>query len=263
MTRDQIIEGFTARAQADDRIAALFLGGSLGKGAGDDWSDVDLILAARPEHHGALVSEVRAWADMVADVVLWKQVYPGVPLYMAVTSEWLRFDLTVTIPGHVIGAQATLKPLVDRDGVWAGLPETLAPKPIDPNAVTAVIEEALRILGLLPLALGRGEFASGVTGAGLVRQQLVSLMIMETEPPLPPGALHLSRLIPAQDLATLEALPGVIATRESVTAANVAYGRVFLDRARILAARVGARWPQPLEDACRAHWRRELGLEFP
>jgi hypothetical protein len=263
MTRDEIIQGFTARAERDDRVAALFLGGSLGKGVGDDWSDVDLILAVRPEHHGALVSEVRAWADSVAEVVLWKQVYPGVPLYMAVTAEWLRFDLTVTIPGHVVGAQATLKPLVDRDEVWVGLPETLAPKPIDPNAVTAVVEEALRILGLLPLAVGRGEFVSGVTGAGLVRQQLVSLMIMETEPPLPPGALHLSRLIPAQDLATLEALPGVIATRESVIAANLAYAAAFLDRARILAGRIGAIWPHPLEDACRAHWRQALGLQLP
>jgi hypothetical protein len=262
MTRDEIIQGFTARAEGDDRVAALFLGGSLGKGLGDDWSDADMILAARPEHHATLVSEVRAWADAIAKVVLWKQPYPGVPLYTAVTDGWLRFDLTVTVPGHVIGAQATLKPLVDHAGVWASLPEALAPKPVDPIALTALVEEALRILGLLPLAIGRGEFASGVTGAGLVRQQLISLMILETEPPLPPGALHLSRLIPPGDLATIEALPGVIATRASVIAANVAYGRAFLERARIVAARVGAAWPQPLEDACRAHWRQELGLEL-
>src|SRR4051794_27506320 len=134
MTRDQIIEGFTARAQADGRVAALFLGGSLGKGVGDDWSDVDLILAARPDRHAALDAEVRAWADAIATVVLWKQPYPGVPLYTAVTDEWLRFDVTMTVPGRVIGAQATLKPLVDRDGVWAGLPHTLPPKPLDPVA---------------------------------------------------------------------------------------------------------------------------------
>jgi hypothetical protein len=262
MTRDQIIEGFTARAEGDDRVAALFLGGSLGKGVGDDWSDVDVILAVRPEHHGALVSEVRAWADSVAEVVLWKQVYPGAPLFMAVTAEWLRFDLTVTIPGHVIGAQATLKPLVDRDEVWSGLPKTLAPKPLDPAALTALIEETLRILGLLPMALGRGEFATGVTGAGLIRQQLISLLIMETEPPLPPGALHLARLISPQDLAMVQALPGAVATRDSVIAANAAYAGAFLPRARIVAEQVGAAWPQALEAACSRQWRT-LGLELP
>jgi hypothetical protein len=262
MTRDQIIQGFTDRAQADDRVAALFLGGSLGKGVGDDWSDADLILAARPEHHAAVDAEVRAWADGIATVVLWKQPYPGVPLYTAVTDEWLRFDLTVTIPGRVIGAQATLKPLVDHAGVWASLPAQLAPKPLDPAALTALVEETLRILGLLPMALGRGEFATGVTGAGLIRQQLISLLILETEPPLPPGALHLARLISPKDLAMVEALPGVVATRDSVIAANLAYAGAFLPRARIVAERAGAVWPQALEDACARQWRR-LDLVLP
>jgi hypothetical protein len=262
MNRDQIIQGFTKRAEADDRVAALFLGGSLGKGVGDDWSDADMILAARPQHHAALNAEIRAWADGIATVVLWKQPYPGVPLYTAVTDEWLRFDLTVTIPGQVIGAQATLKPLVDHAGVWAGLPEQLPAKPIDPAAVTALIEESLRILGLLPMALGRGEFATGVTGAGLIRQQLIALMILETEPPLPPGALHLARLISPKDLATVEALPGVVATRASVIAANVAYAEALLPRARAVARRVGAVWPQALEAACARQWRT-LDLDLP
>jgi hypothetical protein len=262
MTRDQIIQSFTDRAQADDRVAALFLGGSLGKGVGDDWSDVDLILAARPEHHAAIAEGVRAWADSIAKLVLWKQPYPGVPLYTAVTDGWLRFDLTVTIPGRVIGARATLKPLVDRDEVWAGLPETLPAKPLDPAALTALIEESLRILGLLTVAVGRGEFAIGVTGAGLIRQQLISLLIMETEPPLPPGALHLARLISPHDVAMVEALPGVVATRASVIAANIAYAGALLPRARIIAERVGAVWPEALEAACARQWR-SLGLVLP
>jgi hypothetical protein len=249
MTRNQIIQGFAERAKADDRVAALFLGGSLGKGVGDDWSDVDLILAVKADHHAAVDAEVRAWADTISPVVLWKQPYPGIPLYTAVTDEWLRFDLTVTIPGRVIGAQVTLKPLVDHAGVWASLPEQLAPKPLDPAAVTALVEEALRILGLLPMALGRGEFATGVTGAGLIRQQLINLLIMETEPPLPPGALHLARLISPKDLAMVEALPGVVATRDSMIAANLAYAGAFLPRARIVVERARAVCPRALASA--------------
>jgi hypothetical protein len=170
--------------------------------------------------------------------------------------------MTVTVPGKVIGARDTLKPLADPAGVWASLPASLPAKPLDPAALTALIEEALRILGLLPMALGRGELATGVTGAGLIRQQLIALMILETEPPLPPGALHLARLISAQDLATVEALPGVVATRGSVIAANLAYAGVLLPRARAAAGRVGAVWPQALEAACARQWRR-LDLELP
>ncbi|HEX5377042.1 MAG TPA: nucleotidyltransferase domain-containing protein [Phenylobacterium sp.] len=263
MTREDIIKAFADRARADERVAALFLGGSLGRGEGDAWSDVDLILVARPDHHAALAAEARVWADGVAEVVLWKTPYVGVPLFCAVTAEWLRFDLTVTVPGRVIGARSTLKPLVDHLEVWAGLPETLSPKPIAPAELQALTEETLRILGLLPLAVGRGEFAAGVTGAGLLRGQLIALMIAETEPPLPPGALHLSRVVSPEDLEILESQPGAVATRASVIAASETYARLFLPRARVLAAKVGAVWPDALEAATRAHWRRELALELP
>ena len=263
MTRDQIIQGFTERAQNDLRVAALFLGGSLGSGRGDLWSDVDLILVVHPQHHTALVTALKSWATGVADIVLWRQIYPGIPLFMAVTAEWLRFDLTVTVPTRIIGAQSTLRPLVDHAQVWSSLPPSLPHKPVDPAHLAVLVEETLRILGLTPVAVGRGEYANMVTGVGLLRQQLISLMIAETEPPLPPGALHLKRILPQQDIEILEALPAVVATPESAIAATLIYAQLFLPRAKALADKIGTPWPSALEAATRAHLGRELGLELP
>ena len=263
MTRDDIITGFTAKAQSDSRVAALFLGGSLGAGRGDIYSDVDLILVAFPEHHAALTAEVRSWADDIAEIIIWRPPYPGLPLFMAVTTEWHRFDITVTVPGRVTGSKAGLKPLVDHADVWATLPDQLPPQPMPAAQLEALIEETMRILGLLPLAIGREEYAVSVTGIGLLRANLITLMIAEGEPPLPPGAMGLRNVISPEDLAYLTAQPGVAATREAVIAASLDYAGLFLARARALAAKVGAMWPDRLETALRERLGRELQIELP
>ncbi len=263
MSREDIITGFTAKADADNRVAALFLGGSLGAGTGDIYSDVDLILVAVPEHHAALAEEVRGWADEIAEIVLWRPPYPGLPLFMAVTSQWHRFDITVTVPGRVTGSKARLKVLVDHADIWATLPDQLLPQPMPAAQLEALIVETMRILGLLPVGMGREEYAVAVTGVGLLRANLITLMIAETEPPLPPGAMGLRKVISPQDFAYLTAQPGVAATGEAVIAASLDYAGQFLRRARVLTAKVGATWPNNLERALRAHLRRELQIELP
>ncbi len=45
-------------------------------------------------------------------------------------------------------------------------------------------------------------------------------------------------------------------------ASSVALARVFLPRARRLAAKIGAAWPEALEDATRASLKARLGLEI-
>lgn len=263
MTRDELIATFAAGAEADPRVLALLLGGSLGAGAGDAYSDADLILVLAPEDHAAFVEEVEAWAGEIADPVLWRQVYPGLPLFHGITPGWVRFDITVTVPHRVTGARSNLRPLFDRARVWDALPEQLEPKAVDPTRLEAMTVEFLRVTGLLVVGMGRREYVLGITGAGLLRGLLIELMIAETRPPLPPGALHLTDILPPGDLEILARLPQVAADRASVIAANLAMAELFLPRARALAREVGAAWPDAFEAATRAHLRRELGLELP
>src|SRR6185295_5922645 len=102
-----------------------------------------------------------------------------------------------TVAGRVMGARATLKPLVDKGQVWDGLQATLPPRPLSATDLEALTEETLRILGLLWVGTGREEWAVAVTGTNLLRGQLVALMIAEAELPVPPGALSLKRILPA------------------------------------------------------------------
>jgi len=263
MSRDQLVAAIAVKAQADHRVLALLLGGSLGAGRGDAYSDADLIVVLAPGDHPAFVEGIEAWIGEIVETALWRQVYPGAPLFLAITPGWVRFDVTVTVPGRVIGARDGLKPLFDRAGIWDALPQSLPPRSIAPDRLEAMVAEFLRVLGLLVVGLGRAEHLLGVTGVGLLRGQLIELMIAETRPPLTPGALHLTDILPAGDIEALEALPPVIAERAALVRANLALAELFLPRARALAREVGAVWPAALEAATRDYWRRELQLDMP
>lgn len=263
MSRDDLIAAFAGAAEAHPLIEALLLSGSLGRGEGDAWSDVDLIVVTAPQDHAKLVDEVRAWAEAVAPAVLWRQVHPPWPLFHAITADYVRYDITVAPRDRVTESADRVRPLADKAGVYAALPPVREPPPIVPRAVHELAEEFLRVLGLLPLALGRGEYVVGATGVGLLRQHLQALMILEQRPVTPPGALALKPVLPAADIAVLARLTESSATAEAVQSGSLACAEAFLPRARRLAADVGATWPQALEDAVRRRLLRDLGLRLP
>lgn len=262
MTRDDLLARLTGQAQADERVLALLLGGSLGRGEGDAWSDLDLVGVVSPEDHPAFVEGARAWMERAAPLVLWRPPYPGIPLFNGITTEWLRVDLTVTVPGRVTGAQDGLKPLIDRAAVWPALSAALPPRALDPARLTGMVIEFIRVLGLSSVVLGRRELAVAVTGCGMLRTSLIALMIEELGLPQQPGALHLSRLLSPDDLASIESLPPLEATRASVIAHTLACAELFLPSARRLLERAGVAWPEVFEAATLAHLRRELGAEW-
>jgi hypothetical protein len=263
MTRDGIIEAVTAKAAADGRVLALLLGGSLGSGRGDAFSDADMILVIAPEAHAGFVAEARAWAEALVPLLIWKPPYPNLPLFTAVGDGWVRFDLTITVPGHIIGSQDRLKPLVDKADVWAALVPSLPPRPPSAEDIEAITIETMRILGLITVVHGRADWAVAVTGVALLRNQLVSLMVMDTHAALPPGALHLKRILPPGDIETLAALPPLGPTEVSIMQSNAVLAPLILNRARTMLAQAGGTWPQALEDALRAHLKAKVGFEFP
>lgn len=253
--RDTLLSRLTGLLRADERVRALWLSGSLGRGTGDAYSDLDLL---------AVVADgtdlLAGWEDRVRAVtplVLYQTLGHSVANH--VTPEWLRFDLSVRTAGGLTGLAADrLVTLFDRDGLTGTLPATGEPVRADPAAVTRLGREFLRVLGLLPVVLGRGEYVAGALGAGLLQQLLVRLMLEDVEVPDRGGALHLAPLLPPDRYAALAALPPLAATRPAVLGFHLACARLFLPLGRELAARTGADWPADLETAALDHLRREL-----
>ena len=180
-------------------------------------------------------------------------------LVSAITRDWLRCDLFMVAPDGLAGrAQSTLTPLIDPDDLHSALPDDLLPGASKPARVQGLIEEFIRVLGLLPIAVGRGEHVVATRGAGLLRDMLVDLMLEDAALPGGHGALHLSRLLSPEDMACLAALPPARPDRPDVEA-HLATARAFVPER----GEWRASWacPGPRRSRPRRHstWRRSWG----
>lgn len=248
---------------ADERVLAVFLAGSHGRGEADEYSDVDVLVVVPEAAQQAFLADWNTLSDAIGTTV-YRQRLGTAPVINHVTPEWLRYDVTVVTDVSIEGyPRDRVRPLRDPTGITDRLPAAGPPLAPDPAKVRAVTVEFLRVLGLLPVVLGRGEYACAVSGAGLLRTMLIALMTEDIAVPDRGGVLHLSRLLPPDRYAAITALPPVEATHSSTLAAHLACAELFLPLARDLAARCGAGYPEAMVDACRTHLRTALDVDLP
>ena len=264
MDHRQAIEAIAGALRDAPDIRALFLSGSHATGLADAYSDIDFVLVTPS---GATDATAALWREAVArtgEIVLWwdRTVRPA--LINAVTAEWLRVDVVILKPDQMSAQrQDGLLPVFDHDGLYSSLAATTAPRSPDPRRVRYMIEEFIRILGLLHLAAGREEYINGVLGVFHLRNLLVDLIIEETAAPNRGGALHLNRLLTEGQKAELIGLPAAVPAREAMISAHLAYAVAFLPRARRLADRWGVDWPERFEEVTWEKLRSALGVERP
>lgn len=261
MTDEQqgLAQVLTTALAADPRVRAAWLGGSLGQGSGDAWSDVDILVLVEEQDRAACIADYRAGRADLPPLVLSHVVHGRV--LAAITRDWRRFDLSFLTAGELPSQDgATLKLLLGDPGLTpppraAGAGQLL---PLEP-----LVTEFLRVLGLASVAVGRGEWLTMQQGVELLRHMLLDLMLLENEvPPGSRGAKRLNAFLTADQRAWLEAFAPPIAEREALLAANAALARQFLTRAKPLAAKLGAPWPSDFEDATRRHMKAALALEI-
>lgn len=250
--------------QSDSRIEAAWLVGSLARGLGDRFSDVDLLAAVGERVLPRVVEEWPARAASLVDLAFARPVYstPTGTTFMHVTSDYVRFDVTF-LP-------TTRAPQSARGGI-----SLLTPSPLDSPAaesddppgpaadrVRNLSEEFLRVLGLLPVAIGRHEYLVAASGAALLRSLLMDLFRELAPPGYRGGAMRLEKTLSSEQLEVLRGLPPLSWTRDAAIDLHLACARRFLPVAKGAYQDLGLHWPQPFEDAVRTHLHRELGLAF-
>jgi predicted nucleotidyltransferase len=257
-----LIGKITTALQADARIGSAWLVGSLGRGNGDAFSDVDVMVVVPDDAFDTVFKAYAANLSAIAPTVLINPLFGRV--LNVVTDDWSRFDLTLMRPAEFAArAPAWAKPLFNRGD---DKPPPAAPAPVDyrpaPQRILSLTQEFLRVLGLLPVAMGREEYVNCQLGVGHLRGMLIDMMIEQNciAPEDRGGALHVNRLLTDAQRRVLEALPAIGPTRDSALDAHVAYARLFLPLARDMCAATGADWPRAFADATRKHLDRTLGL---
>ena len=262
MDQQNLISRLAGSLRADADLRALFLAGSLGRGDSDQFSDVDLVAVVEPEAQERFAARWRVLLDEITPVVFWWAPRGIKTLVSAITEDWLRCDLFMVPPGSLGGrAKSTLAPLIDQDDLYATLPDDLPAGAPNPKKVQGLIEEFIRILGLLPVVMGRGEHIVAARGAGMLRDLLIDLMIEDAALPGGHGALHLSRLLPPEDMALLASLPPAEPHRPDLEP-HFATARAFIPRAQQMARDLGIEWPESFAKATARHLEAAVGVRL-
>jgi hypothetical protein len=254
----------TSALRTEERVRLLWLTGSLAAGAADAQSDVDLRLAVREDDFVTIGQWWPGLIDLVSSTV-WKRRYPGPPdeaILGAITTDYLRFDLVVqsvmdTKPRRLEAAQV----LFDKDGSAESFPLTVAAPP-DPFAHLAfLVEDFIRLLGMLPIVVERNDVPIGMEGQLALQSMLISLLLLENGiDRATTGKRHVAAYLTAEQRALLAQVPTLAPTMESLIEGRVAYGRLFLPRARRLMEAQGQVYPEAFETATKQHLLETLGL---
>jgi hypothetical protein len=257
-----LFEGAREVLHGDPRVQALWLSGSLARGDADAHSDLDLLVATRDDAHASFTDEWATWLAAITPTVLARRI-PGITGLYAVTPEWLRLDVVwesrASLPKTFF---RTRRLVFDRADCAAAIPPALPLPGPSAVAVLGLVEESLRILGLLPAVVGREDWLLGVEGVWTQRLLLYQLF-QQANAPLPAtGVKQWSAKLDPRQREVLAGLPTGAATRQAVISGQLALARAFLAEARPLAAQLGVGWPEPLERATREHLRRVLGVDL-
>lgn len=263
MDQRALIARIAQALQPDERVRALLLSGSFGRGTADAFSDVDLLALVPQEQQEGFTAEWRDVLEAIMPIVHFQRL-PFAPVLHAISEDWLRCDMHFLAPDQTQNlTQDRYKPLIDRDRTYGTLPATLPPRPVDAGRLLGLVAEFIRVLGLLTVGLGRNEIELiASTGTGMLRRMLTDLLILERNLPDPGGILHLSRVLDPERMELLASIPLPSFSRDSAIETNLALARVFMPRAKALAEKLGIDWPLAFEEATRAHLARSLPAPY-
>lgn len=263
MDQKQAITELTSKARQIPQLQGLYLVGSFGRGLEDDYSDIDMVAVADSEDHAA-VSE--AWKGIL--VSLWPIVFMntrsfGATLINAITKNWLRCDLIIEPEDHFSQrTKSHTKLQFERTQLYEKLADTLPTKSADTMRMEQIIKEFIRVLGLLVVGDGRGEYFTSVAGTQILRDQFAQLLIETKAIADPGGTLHLSRNLSESDMALLRSLPIPQIDRASIIHANIETAKLFFPVARKIAIEHELNWPDSFEIATQKYLQNALGDEF-
>jgi hypothetical protein len=246
---------------ADAEIEAAWIGGSLGRGAGDAFSDVDIVALTGVVRAGEVGQRYARDISAIAEPALVNPLFGG-RVVNVVTADWQRFDINFIEPGELARFDAARLTVLFNKGEREPPRPAARPYRPTPDTLLKIVNEYFRVLGLLVVATGREEYLLGLSGVDILRRLTTDLMLEENGigPAERGGALHRNPLLTAGQRRELDSLSPVVASREGLIEANIELAAIFLPRARSLAREIGMPWPTVLDEATRRHLRERMGV---
>src|SRR5258708_19197227 len=148
----------------DARIEAAWLAGSLGRGQGDRWSDVDVLALVQDDDPARVATSYVHDAKAIAKLALVMPLPVGW-IVNFVTADWQRFDLSFVGKADLDRFDANALTVLFNKGTHEP-PHRVQPGPYRPAAgqLMPLFNEFLRVLGLASVVVGRQEYVVALTG---------------------------------------------------------------------------------------------------
>ena len=237
--------------EADPRVVAVELSGSVGDGSADQWSDLDLKVITDPDGHEEFLAEWRQWLALITPTVFARR--PIAPFIVnSLTPEGLTLDIAVYAGGA--------PPYVPSQRYVVGM---LASRPFDSvgEALGYAVEEQLRgMAGPFISLVKRDEHLRHLTGAAHLVGLLTVVFLAETG--APPPAKHWNRTFTDEQRAAAAGIPPLSATRDGVIAFGLGVAELVVTRARPLYPRYGLEWPERLASVVARRVHHELDIDI-
>lgn len=246
-------------------VRALWLNGSLAWDQADRFSDIDLVVLIADAPLAGAVANIETLLAAEFELVLVRNRGDEHHwLLNFVTDDWKRFDLNIYSNDAIRRSGLSgLRILFDKDGldlpVGHGEP---AKTEVTAEQVDFVVSEFIRVLGLLPVVVHRNDLVGAVSGSGLLREHLITLLQYEVTGRIRAGALNQANsLLPAARSAIL-ALPALRAEEASILDFNRSCWEIFRQFGPRISQRYGIAWPINLVTAVRSRLARDLGVQL-
>ena len=245
-----IYERAIAVLDADDRVLSVSISGSVAAGTADEWSDLDLQIVADADAFDAFVADWPAWLVEITPTVFART--PILPFIInAVTTDGLTLDLVV----HKGEAFDFPRSSTYTVGMLSGLQFDDVGDALE----YAVAEQLRGLAGPFISLVQRGEHLRHLTGVPHLLGLLTTVFLAELDAP-PPAKLW-NGTFTREQLAAVEALPPVGATRDALVDFGLGVARLVVTRARPQLAAREIEWPEPLARAAAQRLRDGLGID--
>ena len=263
-TKRTMIEYAHSLLKSQPKIEAAWMIGSYGRGDNDQYSDFDFCAFVRsPKDVDDTFGNIKLAIANDTNIVFFK-VLPFGRTLNAITDDWERIDITI-VDENRIGAM----PLNEAKFLFGQeKAEPLMRKyaPVDHTAekedTQTTINEFIRVLGLLPVAVGRNDFVLGQTGAQLLREMLVKLMIRENPENTARGVLSTRKSLSDQQYAVLKNIPPIAADKDALMAVYKYLASEFFVRGQRLTEAQGLTWPTRFVDATKRSLQSKVGINL-
>jgi hypothetical protein len=251
-----IFENARRVCESDERVRALWLSGSLARGAADAASDLDLLIAVRDADLADFATGWREFLGRITPTLIARPL-PFLPgSFYSVAPGRERIDLVVEPVSRL--AQSffrTRRVVIDKDDLDAQVPAAAPGAPPSAERLAFLVEEFFRDYGMFDVGATRGDRLLGNEATHFLRGLLYQLFC-EANAPLPAtGVKQWSAKLSAAQREVLEALPTGGKSWGEIVAAHEAVACAFVTHAREILAAHGVSWPSELEHATRSHLR--------